>query len=72
MSTPSAVHPLLKPMRSLQETCASLLAVKRGPSTSGVKAAAKRPAAAGALDDDMPTQWPQTSWSETSFEPRMP
>ena len=72
MSNTSAVHALRQPMRALQETCASLLGVKRAQATSGVRAASKRPTDASPLDDDVSTQWLQTTWSETSFDPRLP
>lgn len=72
MSNASAVHVLRNPIRSLQETCASLLAVKRVQPTVGVRAGANRATATHASDDEVPTQWPQTTWSETSVEPRLP
>ena len=72
MSNSSAVQVLRKPVRSLQEVCASLLAVKRADPAGNAKAATKRSAVAGTLDDDAPTQWSQTNWSETTIEPRLP
>ena len=73
MSNTSAVQILRKPVRSLQETCAFFLGGKRGDTASNVKSATKRSAAvAGAPGDDVSTQWLQTNWSDTNFEPRLP
>lgn len=73
MSNMSAVQILRNPVRSLQETCASFLGGKRPDSASSAKGPTKRSAAAaGSPGDDVSTQWLQTNWSDTNFEPRLP
>jgi len=73
MSNPSAVQILRKPVRSLQETCASFLGGKRADPAGIGKSATRRSAAvAGSPGDDVSTQWLQTNWSDTNFEPRLP
>lgn len=73
MSNTSAVQILRNPVRSLQETCASFLGGKRVDPASNPKAATRRSAvAAGSPGDDVSTQWLQTNWSDTNFEPRLP
>lgn len=72
MSNTSAVQILRKPVRSLQETCASFLGGWRADPAGNAKGSTKRSVAvAFAPGDDVSTQWLQTSWSDTDFEPRL-
>ena len=68
INTPSN-HALRAPVRSLQEACASLFRGTR-LRLSGANAGYRRSDETSAMRDAVVTQWAQTDWADTSFEPR--
>jgi len=72
MSNTSPVQALRNPLRSLQESCASLLDGNRQHAVDRDKTKGMRSASALAPEDDVSTVWQQTTWSDTCLEPQIP
>jgi hypothetical protein len=68
INTPSN-HALRAPVRSLQDACVSLFRGTR-LRLGGTEARYRRSSEASVAHDAVVTQWAQTDWADTSFEPR--